>query len=141
MNLVLFHVFVIVLSLRRSFYITQRNTRTSMLVIPVALIFDYLWFMCNLLLVCGDVELNPGLKQNTPKNFSVCHCNLNSTVAHNVAKLVLLKAYNSIHKFNIICFAKTYLDSNILSDDGNLEIPGYNLMCSDHPIIDHPIIC
>ena len=58
-------IFVIVLSSRCSFHITPRNTCTSMLVITVALIFDYLCFKCNLLLLCGDVELNPGLKQNS----------------------------------------------------------------------------
>ena len=129
MNLVLFLVFVTVLLPRRSFHITPSNTCTSMLVITVALIFDYLWFKCNLLLLCGDVELNPGPKQ---KN-TICHWNLNSIAAHNFAKLVLLKAYNSVHKFDIICLLQTYRDSNILPDDSNLEIPGYNLVRSNHP--------
>ena len=38
-----------------------------MLVITDALIFDYLCFSYNLLLLCGNVELNPGPKQNTVK--------------------------------------------------------------------------
>ena len=96
MNLVLFLVFVIVLSPRRSFHITPINTGTSMLVITVTLIFDYLRFKCNLLLLCGDVELNPGSKQNTAKKFTICHWNLNSIAAYNFAKLVLLKVYNSV---------------------------------------------
>ena len=70
MNLVLFLVFAIaVLSPRCSFYITSRNTYTSVLVITVALISDYLWFTCNLLLLCGNVELSPGLNQNTAKKL------------------------------------------------------------------------
>ena len=69
--------FVIVLSPRRSIYITPRNTCTSMLIITVALIFDYMWFKCNLLLLCGDVELDPGPKQNTAKRIYICHWNLN----------------------------------------------------------------
>ena len=131
MNLVLFLVFVIVLSPRCSFHITPSNTCTSMPVITVALIFDYLWFKCNLLLLCGDVKLNPGPKQNTAKKL--CHWNLNSIAANNFAKLVLLKVYNSVHKSDIICLSETYLDSNILPDDSNLEIPDYNLVRSDHP--------
>ena len=55
-----------------------------------------------------------------------------SLVANNLAKLVLLKAYNSIHRFDIICLWETYFDSKILIDDSNLEIPGYNLVRSDH---------
>ena len=69
MNLALFLVYVIVLSPKHSFHITPSNTRTSMQVITVALTFDYLCFKCNLLLLCGDVELNRGPKQNTAKKI------------------------------------------------------------------------
>lgn len=51
MYLILFHVFVtVVLSPRSSFCITSRNTCTSMLVITIALLFNYLVFKCNLTL-------------------------------------------------------------------------------------------
>ena len=76
MNLVSFPVFEIVLSPRPSFHITPINTGTSILVITIALIFDYLCFKYNLLLLCGDVELNPGPKQNTAKKFTISHWNL-----------------------------------------------------------------
>ena len=33
---------------------------------------------------------------------------------------------------NIICLWETYLDSSIQSGNDNLEIPGYNLVRSDH---------
>ena len=72
MNLVLFLVFAFaVLSPRCSFYITSRNTTTytSILLIIVALLSDYHWFTCNLLLLCGDVELNLGPDLNTAKHF------------------------------------------------------------------------
>ena len=73
MNLVLFLVFIIaVLSPRCSFSITSRKTCTSILVIAVALLFDYLWFTRNLLLLCGDVELNPGPNQNTTEKCFIC---------------------------------------------------------------------
>ena len=75
MNLV-FLVFVIVFSPRLSFHITPINTGTSMLVITAASVFDYLCFKYNLLLLCGDVELNPGPKQNTAKKFTISHWNL-----------------------------------------------------------------
>ena len=134
MNLVLFLVFAIaVLSPRSSFFITSRNTYTSILVITVPLLSDYLCFTCNLLLLSDDVELNPGPNQNTAKRLSTCYWNLNSIAAHNFAKLVLLKAFNLIHKFDIICLLETHLDSSILHYDGNLEIPGYNLVRSNHP--------
>ena len=45
----------------------------------------------------------------------------------------LLRAYTSINKFDIICLSETYLDSSISSDDDNLELPGYSLVCADNP--------
>ena len=47
--------------------------------------------------------------------------------------MFLLKAYTAIHKFDIICISKTYLDASTTSDGNNLEISGYNLANSDHP--------
>ena len=47
-------------------------------------------------------------------------------------KVSLLSAYISIHKFDIICFSETYLNSETLSDDDNLKIPGYNVNGDDH---------
>ena len=110
-NLLLFLVFVIaVLSPRCSFYITLRNTYTSIPVSTVALLFDYLSFRCNLPLLCSDVDLNPGSNQNSAKKLSICHWNLNSLAAHNFAKLILLNALNSIRKFDLVCLSETYLD-------------------------------
>ena len=105
-----------------------------MLIITVALAFDYLCFKCNSYLLCGDVELNPGPKENTAKKFTICHFNFNSIVVHNFSKLLVLKSYNSVHKFDKICLLETYLDSNILPDDSNFKIPGYSLVRSDHPL-------
>lgn len=59
--------------------------------------------------------------------------NLNSITTDNFARVVFFKAYNTIHTIDIICLLETYFDSNILFDDSNLEIPGYNLVSSDHP--------
>ena len=78
----------------------------------------------------GDVELNPGPKHNAVQTFSICHWNLNSICAHNFAKLSLLKAYVSVHKFDIICLSETYLDSSIYNK--KLEISEYYLIRSDH---------
>ena len=52
--------------------------------------------------------------------------------AHNYAKVLLLKAYITIHKFDIICISKIYIDSRTPSDDSSLEISGYALVLSYH---------
>ena len=57
-------------------------------------------------------------------------------------KVFLLSAYISIHKFDIICLSKTYLNSKITFDDKNLEIPGYKLVREDHPSNSNcPVVC
>ena len=86
-----------------------------------------------LILLSGDVEINPGPRRNTDETFSICHWNLNSLLAYNYNKLFLLRAYIAVHKFDVICLSETYLDSTVASDDENLEITGYNLVRSDHP--------
>ena len=47
------------------------------------------------LLLCSDVELNPGptKKRNSWFNFFICHWNLNSLTAHNFEKVNHLEAY------------------------------------------------
>ena len=41
-------------------------------------------------------------------------------------------AYNSIHKYDVVCLSETYLDSSTVLSDDSLEIPGYNLVQCDH---------
>ena len=41
-------------------------------------------------------------------------------------------AYISVHKYDIICFSETYLNSETLPYDNNLEIPGYKFIRNDH---------
>ena len=84
-------------------------------------------------MLCGDVEINPGPKTMSQQGFSICHWNLNSIIAHNFAKIFLLKAYVAIHKFDIICLSETYLDPSIPTYNDNLHTDGYNLLRSDHP--------
>ena len=45
--------------------------------------------------------------------------------------LSILRAYITVHKFDVICLSGTYLESSILHDDDNLQIPGYNLYRED----------
>ena len=82
----------------------------------------------------GNVEVNPGSKRNScqSQSFPICHWNINSLIGHSVAKVSLLTAYLSVNKFDVICLSETY-NSNILTDDENLQIPGYSTATVDHP--------
>ena len=77
--------------------------------------------------------MNPGPTLISKDSYSICHWVLNSITAHNYTKILLLKAYAAVCKFDIICLSETYLDSKTLPDDDNLDISGYNLVRSDHP--------
>ena len=92
-----------------------------------------LWFYSILITRSGDVETNPGPKRNSTETFSFCHWNLNIISSHNYVKISLLKAYITVHKFDIVCLSETYLDSSTRSDDDNLEIEGYDVARADHP--------
>ena len=61
-----------------------------------------------LLILCGDIELNPGPKD--AKHLSIYHWNLNSIAAHNFAKVSALKAFNTNKKFDFICLSEPCLD-------------------------------
>ena len=76
----------------------------------------------NLLILCRDIELNPGPKD--AKYLSLCHWNLNSIAANDFAKVSALKAFNTTKNFDFICLSESYLDSTISSDDKNLCLDG-----------------
>ena len=92
-----------------------------------------LLFICSLLLLHGDIESNPGPRNSKNHLPSFCHWNLNSLPAHNFSKMLLLKAYNAIYKYDFICLSETFLDSSIPSDHVSLELEGYKLVRADHP--------
>ena len=48
-------------------------------------------------------------------------------------KVKLLTANSVMHKFDIICISKSYLNSDTSSSDENSNIPGYNMSHADHP--------
>ena len=68
------------------------------------LILNYLIeLFLNLLLTHGDIEANPGPRGKHSQYFSFCHWNLNSLPAHDYEKFPLLEAFNTLHKFYLIC--------------------------------------
>ena len=91
------------------------------------------WFNYTAILLSNDVETNPGPRQNTCQTLSISHWNLNSISSYNFEKLSSFIAFNCVHNFDIICFSETYLNSETLSEDENLKIPGYTFVRKDHP--------
>ena len=105
---------------------------TTIYLLIISNLLEYLWVGSRIISLSGNIEINPGPKLNALNRcFSICHWNLNSISAHMFTKISFLSAYISVHK--IICLSETYLNSEIVSDDKNLEKPGYNLVREDHP--------
>ena len=106
--------------------------RISYICILLAFI-HHIWLYLIIFNRSGAIEINPEPKPN-PCQFFICHWNLNCMSVHNFLKLSLLRAYITVHEFDVICLSETYLNSPILHDDNNLQIPGYNLHREDHPL-------
>ena len=118
----------------KAFYFSKISTK---LYISIFLLFNILlsilvWPCSCLIILSRDVELNPGPKNSVSKCFSICHWNLNSISTQDYSKIFLLKAYMSVHKFDIICLSEAYLDSAAPLDDENLVISGCKVIRSDH---------
>ena len=95
----------------------------------VAMFYTNLSFLFLILLMSEDIEKNPGPKENN--NLSFLHWNLNSLAVHNYEKFLALQAFNSLHKYDIICLSETFLDSTF--NDQDLDFNGYKILRADHP--------
>ena len=84
------------------------------------------------LLQHGDIKTNLGPTKEKIKNLSFCHRNINSLIAHNLAKISHVEAYNAIHKHDFICLSETFFDSSVTEGDKNIQLNGYNLIRADH---------
>ena len=74
--------------------------------IPHVLMFfcSLLFFISMISLVLfGGLETNPGPDPGYSNSFLFSHWNLNIISAHNFIKISLLQAYNSLHRYDIIC--------------------------------------
>ena len=98
------------------------------------ILLDVLVWLCGCIaILSGDVAVNQGPKNSVIKCLSICQWNLNSMSTNDYSKLFLLKAYISVHKFDIICLSGKYLHSTVPLDDDELIILRYNLVRFDHP--------
>ena len=96
--------------------------------------FLLITFLSLLLILSNDAKLNPDPKKdNSKRNFSIVHWNLNSIAAQNFVKLSQLEAYNTLHGYDLICLSETWLDSTTSIDSNDLSLKGYNLHLVDDP--------
>ena len=125
--------FAISLSSTQNIRSLRQSLFHSLYFISVVSYLHHVWLYSLTIKRSGNIKENPSPKPNSCDCLSICHWNLNSMSAHNFIKLSLLRVYTSINKIDIMCLSETYLDSRILSDDVNLELPKYNLLHVDNP--------
>ena len=107
---------------------------TTIYLLIISNLLEYLWVASRIISLSGDIEIPPGRKSDALNRcFLICHWSLNSISAHMFTKVSLLSACISVHKFDIICLSETHPNSELPSDDENLEVRGYNLVKEDHP--------
>jgi len=94
--------------------------------------FFYVLFSFSLIMLSGDIELNPGPSLNL-KDLSICHWNLNSILADDFSKVSQISALLKTQRFDIFCISESFLDFSIGDDDPELKIDGYDFKRCDHP--------
>ena len=85
----------------------------------------------HLLLLSGDIEVNPGSKRSS--NVKLCHQNLNELAAHDFIKVPLIEAFITTGNIEKVCLSETFLDSTIPDGNVNIQINGYSLLRADRP--------
>ena len=93
----------------------------------------YIMVFINLILLCGDIEENPGPKTKPDGNLSVYQWNVNSIPSHNFQKIAVLESFVAMHQFDIICISETFLNNTY--EDNDLNLNGYSLLRADHSSI------
>ena len=92
------------------------------------------WKMIDLkayLVIAGDIESNPG--PDRERGLKFFHWNLNSICARSGAKIPLIEAYNSIHRFDVVAISETILNSSVDNDCITIEGLRKDIFRSDHP--------
>ena len=107
-----------------------RNLKRNDFSLQLCILLAYYLFC--VLILSGDIEVNPGPINQSNQILSVCHWNLNGIAAHNYIKLSLLEAYNAVYKYDVLCISETFLDSTSPLNDDQLKLNGYDVIRSDH---------
>ena len=100
--------------------------------------FCYLFFhSIHLLILYGDVELNQGSKK-----LSLCYWNLNLLAGHDFGQADVHETFTATDKLDFTYLSQSHLDCTISSDNNNIFLDGYKLICVDHPRnIKHDVVC
>ena len=111
--LMLIVLFILVVFLNSSFILIFKGTSeiiTETILTWLDYMFAIRYFINNfkhLLLLSGDIETNPSLKQSS--NIKFYHWNLNGSAAHDFIKVPLVNAFIASNNFDLVCLSETQL--------------------------------
>ena len=91
----------------------------------------YLFPLDILLLLAGDIELNPGPQTENCLRFF--HWNLNGICARNGVKIPLIEAYNSLYKYDVFAVSESMLDRTVRDEEISIEGLSKEMFRYDHP--------
>ena len=83
-----------------------------------------------LLIRSRDVELNSGPKKSY--FFFFFHWNNNGITVHDFFEMGLIQSHAFSHNTDVMFLSETFLDSSTEANGPKINIPGYNLLRSDH---------
>ena len=83
---------------------TKKHFSDPVIIFKCIFTFFYDEFLSVLILKGEDIKLNPWPNKNSYLYLSYCHWNVNSLATDNYSKVVALKTYNFICKYDFITY-------------------------------------
>ena len=105
--------------------ISKIRSKFICLTLPYLFLYLNYWWLINVIICCGDIELNPG-----PLKF--CHWNLNSMCTENFSRKTLIESFNVDSDYDIIAISESALHDSI--DNEQISIAGYEILRRDIPL-------
>ena len=86
-----------------------------------------MWWVFYLILLCGDIEINPGHNK-----VKIMHWNVNSISTDNICRKTFIETFNFTENYDVIAITESNIHSNVPDED--LTIEGYTIGRRDLPI-------
>ena len=121
--------------------VVSKSSKSNKLKFPILVIWWVIVPMCFFLILCGDIELNPGPDKNghLGGKINFGFWNLNSIIAREGCKLNHIEALQSCNQYDLFGVCETWLNDKI--DNKSIEIHGFapEPLRADSPLANiHP---
>ena len=111
------------MTIKFCFILVSYSTQKIVAQLCFSLLLRTLSMLMLLILLCGDVQRNPG-------PLSICYWNLGGLPTQNFYKKTLLEVFLSSNDFDILILGESHLNSKV--DENDLNIDGYSFKRCDN---------